>query len=563
MNRVSGYDCIQGSTMVSITFKGKQFVQNHHLAVKYHELVPDEKKSLTNKVSLHDNLIIHGDNLAALKALLPTYAGKVKCIFIDPPYNTGNEKWVYNDNVNSPMMQEWLGKVVDKDDLTRHDKWLCMMWPRLRLLRELLTENGSIWVTIDDTEHHRLRLLMDEIFGEENFVANVVWHARDSVQNDTDISTNNVNHIICYAKKRRKEGRRLKESNKSGWFDLPSFVFYPLKTDAERYSNPDNDPRGPWKADPFDAPGVRDNLNYKITNPNTKEDYLPAKGRHWRTEENNYKDLLKDNRILFGKKGTSGPQLKVFLNEKTEFGEIETNWWDGPATTTDGIKFLDIILPNHGFDNPKPYQVVKKILEHTTLKDDIILDSFAGSGTTGQAVIALNKEDEGNRRFILIEMEDYANTITAERVRRVIKGVSKAKDKALQKGLGGTFSYFELGKPIEMANILSGKDLPSYLDLARYIFFTATGEKLDERQIKEDKFFVGESQNYQVFMFYQPDAKFLRSTALTLERVEQLGAYKDKRRLVFAPTKYLDQEFLDKYRIDFAQLPFEIYRLAK
>jgi adenine-specific DNA-methyltransferase len=161
--------------MATLNFKGKPFVQNYHLQVKYHQLIPRKEKSLTNKVSLHDNLIIHGDNLKALKALLPTYAGKIKCIYIDPPYNTGNEKWVYNDNVNSPMMQEWLGKVVDKEDLTRHDKWLCMMTPRLKLLRELLTDDGLIFVSIDDNEVHRLRMLMDDIFGEENFLAVVVW----------------------------------------------------------------------------------------------------------------------------------------------------------------------------------------------------------------------------------------------------------------------------------------------------------------------------------------------------------------------------------------------------
>jgi adenine-specific DNA-methyltransferase len=161
--------------MPTLNFKGKSFVQNHHLAVKYHQLVPQKDKSLTDKVSLHDNLIIQGDNLKALKALLPTYAGKIKCIYIDPPYNTGNEGWAYNDNVNSPMIKEWLGKVVDKDDLTRHDKWLCMMMPRLKLLKELLSEDGVIFISIDDIEQHRLRVLLDEIFGEKNFISGVYW----------------------------------------------------------------------------------------------------------------------------------------------------------------------------------------------------------------------------------------------------------------------------------------------------------------------------------------------------------------------------------------------------
>lgn len=161
--------------MPHLHFKGKTFVQNHHLAVPFHELIPVKTKGMSAKPSLHDNIILQGDNLQALKALLPTYQGKVKCIYIDPPYNTGNEGWAYNDNVNSPMMQSWLGQTVDREDLTRHDKWCCMMLPRLKLLRELLTEDGAIFVSIDDNEVHHLRCLMDEVFGEENFVESVIW----------------------------------------------------------------------------------------------------------------------------------------------------------------------------------------------------------------------------------------------------------------------------------------------------------------------------------------------------------------------------------------------------
>ena len=186
--------------MPTLHFKGKTFVQNHHLAVKYHQLVPKKELSLTDKVSLHDNLIIQGDNLKVLKALLPTYAGKVKCIYIDPPYNTGNENWVYNDNVNSPMIQEWLGNVVDKEDLTRHDKWLCMMMPRLKLLRELLSEDGGIFVSIDDNEDHRLRTLLDEIFGLDNFVQTIVWQKNSGGGNDANYIASSHEYILVYAK---------------------------------------------------------------------------------------------------------------------------------------------------------------------------------------------------------------------------------------------------------------------------------------------------------------------------------------------------------------------------
>lgn len=185
--------------MAMLNFKGKTSVQNYHLTVKYHQLVPKKDISLTDKVSLNDNLILHGDNLKALKALLPTYAGKVKCVYIDPPYNTGNEKWAYNDNVNSPMIQEWLGKVVDREDLTRHDKWLCMIMPRLKLLRELLSEDGVIFVSIDDNEVHHLRMLMDEVF-QGNFVAKIIWRSKGGSGTDPRYITIETEYILCYAK---------------------------------------------------------------------------------------------------------------------------------------------------------------------------------------------------------------------------------------------------------------------------------------------------------------------------------------------------------------------------
>ena len=211
--------------MAQIQFKGKSFVQNHHLLVKYHELIPKKDKSLTDKVSLHDNLIIHGDNLKALKALLPLYTGKIKCIYIDPPYNTGNEKWAYNDNVNSPMMQEWLGKVVDREDLTRHDKWLCMMWPRLKILYELLTEDGVIFVSIDDNEVHRLRETMDEVFGEGNFVGTFVWKRRASSALAEKLVSVDHEYVLAY--------------HRGGMTNFAGVV----KTFGA-YSNPDNDPNG-------------------------------------------------------------------------------------------------------------------------------------------------------------------------------------------------------------------------------------------------------------------------------------------------------------------------------
>ena len=187
--------------MPSLNFKGKALVQNFHLLVPYHELKPVKSKSLTAKPSLHDNLVVHGDNLIALKALLPYYHNRVKCIYIDPPYNTGNVKregWRYCDNVSSPMHQEWLGKVVSRDDLTRHDKWLCMMWPRLRVLRVFLTDDGVILISVDDNEGHHLRIAMDEIFGEENFLAQLVWEK--GRKNDAKFFSVGHEYMLVYAR---------------------------------------------------------------------------------------------------------------------------------------------------------------------------------------------------------------------------------------------------------------------------------------------------------------------------------------------------------------------------
>ena len=525
-------------------------VQNHHLAVPHHALVPCRKKSLLARggnVSLHDNLIIHGDNLAALKSLLPTYGGKVNCVCIDPPYNTGNENWIYSDRVSNPMMQEWLGKVVDREDLTRHDKWLCMMMPRLKLLHELLAEDGVIFVFIDDNELHRLRMLMDDIFGEDNFIADFIWHHRKSSQNDIDISLSH-NYILSYAKHK------------------DSFAFNSLRVDESKFTNPDNDPRGPWVADPMDAPNIRPNLTYPIVNPNTKKTYMPPAGRCWRFGPEKYESALKDNRIVFGKLGKTKPQFKRFLSEAKDKGVNVFTIWGDVGTATDGTKELMTIFNGKKvFPTVKPSDLVQKILRIATDENSIVLDSFAGSGTTAHAVLELNKEDVGNRQFILVECEDYADSITAERIRRVIRGVKTARNENLQEGLGGTFSYFQLGKPIKMTSILHGDNLPSYDELARFVFYTATGEEWNPAKMKKRINCIGDSKEYAaIYLFYQPDVEKLKNLSLTLKQAKELpSAAKGGRRLVFAPTKFINDAELRKLRIDFCRLPFEIYKMAR
>jgi adenine-specific DNA-methyltransferase len=540
--------------MATLNFKGKTFVQNHHLSVKYHQLVPKKEKSLTDKVSLNDNLIIHGDNLKALKALLPTYAGKVKCIYIDPPYNTGNERWVYNDNVNSPMMQEWLGKVVDREDLTRHDKWLCMMMPRLKLLRELLSEDGVIFVSIENNEVHRLMMLLDEVF-QGNFVGTLIWRKKEGGGQTDQYFVTEHEYILVYAK-----------SSAFQWIDET------IPINEAKFNK--NDENGKFCAVKLAKWGSgarkedRPSMYFSITSPDDEKVYPKApdgnEGR-WRVGKIRMDNLIESDLIYWDKKnGEWIPYEKVYYQEEAIKRIKERSILYELANTGDATKMLtDIFGKKDVFENAKPVELVKFFIRYTTDKNSFILDSFAGSGTTAHAVLDLNKEDGGNRKFILVECEDYADRITAERMRRVIKGVPNAKDKKLREGLGGTFSYFELGDPIEMESILEGNKLPSFIELARYVFYTATGEEFGPERVDEARNFIGESKEYEVYLFYKPDIEYLKSTALTLERAKNLGPYKEKKRLVFAPGKYLDNDYLLEYRIDYCQLPFEIYKLKE
>ena len=592
--------------MTSLQFKGRVFVENFHLGVPYHELTAVRGKGLSKKASLHDNLIVEGDNLAGLKALLPTHQGKVKCIYIDPPYNTGNEGWAYNDRVNSPLMKDWLGKVVDRDDLTRHDKWCCMMLPRLKLLRELLRDDGAIFVSIDDNEVHHLRDLMDEVFGKENFVATVIWEKVYSPKSSAKFFSENHELIVVYA--------RIKEQ-----FELELLP----RTDAAnaRYSNPDDDPRGPWKPSDLSARNPYSKGLYQITCPGGRVIDGPPPGNFWRYSQEKFLELNRDNRIWWGSDQNQVPAIKRFLSEVKQGLVPETIWtYKEVGHTQDAKRTLLQIFPQDfpDFTTVKPVDLLARIIRLSTDKDSIILDSFAGSGTTAHAVLALNKEDGGNRRFVLIECEDYVDAITAERVRRVIKGYKhsgvqrtellneklswaklkeadglvaevealeggaggrfdkirkQVKDDRLvvtgekritgrADGLGGTFSYFKLGKALRSESLLHPDKLPSYEKLAAYIFFTATGEEFDAEKMQPERWFIGRSRNYDLFLIYADDFEQLKDMALTLDVARKLSRSK-REKLVFAPTKYVDQAFLHRCRISFQQLPFEIYETAE
>ena len=540
--------------MPTLDFKGKQHIYAHHLTVPYRPLIPDADKSPNPTNKLDDNLIIHGDNLYALKALLPRYARRIKCIYIDPPYNTGNEDWIYNDCVNNPLMREWLEQngPVDGEDLERHDKWLCMMWPRLHLLKELLSEDGVIFVSIDVNEQHHLRVIMDEIFGEENFVADFVWNSTKSITNPALVSLSHTYNIVY-----GKSIDTLKNNRRN--FKLPALL--------DGFYNPDNDPRGPWKADPFEAGGERPNQMYPITNPNTGETFYPGEGNCWKNDLKRFHELQEENRIVFGKSGKGRPQRKRFLSEAAERGLTPNTWWDDVGTTTGGTNLLKQVLVSNTFGNPKPVELLHRIVQLSSGKDDIVLDSFAGSGTTAHAVLQLNKEDGGNRKFILVECEDYADNITAERVRRVIKGVPNARDATLREGLGGSFTYCTLGNPIELEGMLNGSTLPLYEDMAAYLLHTATGISAGKDDLildnKEGMFYTRNGTNY--YLLYKPSIEYLRSNDAVLneEKAERISTnikQQGKKAIVFAPGKFMGQRYLTRMGITFCQLPYGMHQ---
>jgi len=337
----------------------------------------------------------------------------VDCIFIDPPYNTGNESWCYNDNVNSPMMKEWLStNPVNKEDMLRHDKWLAMMWPRLKLLHELLAETGSFWMTLDDNEIHRARMMLDEIFGEENFVATCIWHKNYAPKPSAQFFSEDHDYLLIYAK------------NKEIW--RPQLLERTDDMDS-RYSNPDNDLRGPWKPGDLSARNYYSEGIYPITCRSGRIIDGPPGGNYWRVKESKFKEMDKDGRIWWGEDGNNVPAIKRFLSEVRQGRVPQTLWEHSEAGHTQDAKkelleVLNFERSEDVFITPKPVALVDRILQLATDDDSLILDSFAGSATTAHAVLEANKKDGGNRKFILVECEDYADRLTAERVRRVMQG---------------------------------------------------------------------------------------------------------------------------------------------
>lgn len=533
--------------MPTLHWIGKEKIINHHHEVPFRVLNLGEQVRAPDGAPKNsvDNRIIHGDNLGALKSLLPEFDGQIDCIFIDPPYNTGNEGWVYNDNVNDPKLLKWLGEVVGKEgeDLSRHDKWLCMMYPRLKLLHRLLARDGVLLVSIDDVEHAHLRLLLDEIFGRLNFLANFVWQSKDTPGNNSSGVAETHNHIIAFRKGPDFKPNLLARNEKQ------------LST----YSNQDGDERGAWLSTPLTRAEHRDRDYYPIKNK-VGVDVWPPKGSSWRRPPAEMKRLQRENRIWWGVNGDSTfPMEKKFLTEVKD-GVVNQTWWPytfAGSTRQASAEMKAIFGGVKLFDTPKPLTLLTRILEMVTGPDAIVLDSYAGSGTTAHAVLKLNAEDGGRRRFILVETMDYAKDITAERVKRVILGTED--DEAERKPLGGGFNYYTTGDTI-FTKDGELNDAVGLEAIRGYMTYTE-GIPLEYRTASNNPYsphLLGLSPDTAWLFNYESD----QATCLNLEYLTTLnfGAKKPSAAIIYADRCFLSKEFLQEHGIVFKKIPRDVTR---
>ena len=577
--------------MPTLEWIGKDKVINHHQQVPYRVL----EEKYTYNAEKSDNMIIRGDNLEALKALLPRYEGKVKCIYIDPPYNTGNEGWVYNDNVNDPKMKKWLGEVVGKEgeDLSRHDKWLCMMYPRLKLLQKLLAEDGAIFISIDDTEYANLKLICDEIFGCNCFVSNISWQRTYSTRNDSKGIVNEVEHLLVYSKQ-------------------PDWSPNKLPRTAEmdsKYKNPDND-IAPWRSDNAYAAdaATHQGMVYAIQHPFTGKMLYPSNGAHWRYSQDvmlesmrgwcdyELRDLndaheravvcgVADEdvrqgvqaivlsepleisaqkaqavydrgqwpRFFFTKGGKGGIARKTYLENVG--GKLPTNFWPFSETGhTDEAKkeMLAIFDGKATFDTPKPRRLLEFVLKVAGSEDALILDSFAGSGTTAHAALNMNKADGGHRKFILVEMMDYAESITAERVKRVIQGYGEGKNAVA--GTGGSFTFYDLGEALLLPNGNLNENVPTD-KIREYVYYMETKEPMSHAG-NGNPYFLGSSRDTAYYFFYEKDAITTLDHAFLATIPEKAEGY-----IIYADLCTIPAKELAKYNIIFKKIPRDIARL--
>ena len=532
-----------------------------------------------------ENMIIHGDNLAALKALLPQYEGRVKCIYIDPPYNTGNEGWVYNDNVNDPLIKKWLGEVVGKEgeDFSRHDKWLCMMYPRLRLLQKLLLEDGAIFISIDDNEFSRLRFMCDEVFGQDNFVASLIWRKADSPSSNTVPLISDHEYILVYA----KVGSKLKLRPMEAPEIVDAYGIVDEHGRRCRDSLLKKNGRSSLRKD-------RPTMFFPIIAPDGSEVFpIHDNGEEarWSMGRDGVERLLKEGRIVWKRRTKMGKEVwEPYTREYAPDNPTRpypTIWGDLHTMRQAKAQLREIFETADLFDTPKPVNLIERILRLIGDKDGLVLDSFAGSGTTAHAVLKMNKEDGGNRKFILVELMDYAETVTAERVKRVISGYGEG-DKAVE-GTGGGFGYYELGEPLMIGENLN-EDLPVE-KIREYVWYMETrgaggsrscateiaavagrppyradtgrvGIPLPAADAQErvppgnDPYLLGVADGTAYYFCYEK-GKAVKLNRALLRKLKT----KAERYVIYADICLLDDSELEKYNITFKKIPRDIARL--
>ena len=553
--------------MPTLEWIGKSKVINHHQDVPFRVL---ERKYSFDENGQHnedngsENMIIRGDNLEALKALLPRYEGRVKCIYIDPPYNTGNEGWVYNDNVNDPKIKKWLGAVVGKEgeDLTRHDKWLCMMYPRLKLLQKLLADDGVIFVSLDFHEQPVMRLIMDEIFGASNYVSEIACVNKPSGRSDDKYIATAHESIIVYRKsplltlggfepeekitkrynKRDTDGRLYREEDlrKRGTHDertdRPN-LFYPFFFNQETGelvvgNNDEETPDGFIRIEPMKSKDVQGTLRWGQDTAIAQKTYI-----HPRYMPNKQQWSLFEWEYLDERGAAKPTTLWDFKDVNSERG------------TEVFIKYLG--FKKEDFPNPKPVGTIQRILQIATAGDDIILDSFAGSGTTAHAVLNMNKADGGHRKFILVEMMDYADSITAERVKRVIRGHGEGKNAV--EGTGGNFSFYDLGEPLLVGDCLNEAVAPE--KIREYIWFMETKQPYAPPS-GGNPYYLGQHNDTGYYFYYEPQ----RVTVLDYAFLSTITEKADGT-VIYADRCSISEDKLAKMGVTFKKIPRDISRL--
>jgi len=550
-----------------IQFKGKTAVESYHRVVPHHILEIDEKLSLAKKPSLDGNLIIEGDNLVALKSLLPTHAGKIKCIYIDPPYNTGEEKWIFNDNLTQPQFKEWIGQEVGKeaDDACRHDKWCCMMYPRLHLLRELLTDEGILFVSIGEDEVHHLRMIANEIFRTEKPLVTFVWRRRSPSGMRKDPVSIDHEYVLGYA----SNPECVELSGLLVTEDQYPFV----EKDGRRYASTDLT-IGATSED-------RPNQFYPIKNPRSGVEYAANPNRVWRFEPDAMKDVIAKDLVIWPDEADGDlkrPRYKTFFDPKNPKTKAVSSWIVGLGAepdpeaedydediaeissgfTAEGGKLLRRIFGKKVFNYPKPLSLVESLLKVATKNNDVVLDSFAGSGTTGHAVLEMNKNDGGNRQFVLVQQPyetkeneaakfNICEKITADRVRRVIKGYSfKTQSGKTEKieGLSGEFAYVRVADKLMGEYRDLGNKLPSFEEVARYVYFTETSQNFEATKMDKATGRIGEWKNTSYYLLYSPNRKEDRALDVTFPK-----SLKDKnpRKVIYCEKVWLHREDLAKF----------------